>query len=37
VVAAFLEDEDKIDAIREQARQQARRRADEWGLSDQLE
>jgi len=36
-VAAFLEDEAKIEALREQAREQARHRADEWGLSDQLE
>jgi hypothetical protein len=35
-VAAFLEDESKIDAIREEARTEARNRADEWGLSDQL-
>jgi hypothetical protein len=35
-VAAFLEDESKIDAIREEARTEARDRADEWGLSDQL-
>lgn len=36
-VAAFLEDDDKIEALREQAREQARERADEWGLSEQLE
>jgi hypothetical protein len=35
-VAAFLEDESKIAAIREEARSEARDRADEWGLSDQL-
>ncbi|PSQ17187.1 hypothetical protein BRD00_08305 [Halobacteriales archaeon QS_8_69_26] len=35
-VAAFLDDERKIEAIREQASRQARRRADEWGLTDQL-
>ena len=33
-VEAFLEDEDKIAAIREQARQEARQRAAEWGLND---
>lgn len=36
-VAAFLDDEGKIRAIREQAREQARQRAEEWGLSDQLD
>ncbi|MGA9401884.1 hypothetical protein [Haladaptatus sp.] len=35
-VEAFLEDEEKIAAIREQARQEAERRASEWGLDDQL-
>ncbi|KZN22867.1 hypothetical protein A4G99_17345 [Haladaptatus sp. R4] len=35
-VEAFLEDEEKIAAIREQARQEAERRAAEWGLDDQL-
>jgi hypothetical protein len=35
-VAAFLADESKIDAIRAEARTEARDRADEWGLSDQL-
>ncbi len=35
-VEAFLEDEAKIEAIREQARQEAERRAAEWGLDDQL-
>jgi len=34
---AFLTDEEKVDAIREQARKQARERAAEWGLEDQLE
>ncbi|WP_324663330.1 hypothetical protein [Haloarcula sediminis] len=33
-VEAFLEDEEKIAAIREQAREEARQRATEWGLSD---
>lgn len=36
-VAAFLDDEDKIRAIRDRARQEAERRAREWGLDDQLE
>lgn len=36
-VAAFLEDEEKIAAIREQAREEARQRADEWGLTDALD
>ncbi len=35
-VEAFLEDEEKIAAIREQARREAERRATEWGLDDQL-
>ncbi|MFB6302651.1 MAG: hypothetical protein ABEH78_07305 [Haloferacaceae archaeon] len=34
---AFLADEERIDAIREQAREEARARADEWGLTDQLD
>jgi len=33
-VEAFLEDEEKITAIQEQARQEAKQRAAEWGLSD---
>jgi len=33
-VEAFLEDEEKIAAIREQAREEARQRAVEWGLND---
>jgi len=33
-VEAFLEDEEKIAAIREQARQEAQQRAAEWGLND---
>ena len=36
-VEAFLEDDERIAAIREEAREQAERRAKEWGLSDQLE
>ncbi len=36
-VVAFLEDEQKIAAIRAEARKQARERAAEWGLTDQLE
>lgn len=36
-VAAFLDDEEKIRAIREQARAEAKRRAAEWDLEDQLE
>lgn len=35
-VAAFLDDEEKIAAIREQARSEARDRAQEWGLADEL-
>ncbi|WP_049971436.1 hypothetical protein [Haladaptatus cibarius] len=35
-VEAFLENDEKIDAIREQAREEAQRRAEEWGLNDQL-
>lgn len=35
-VEAFLEDEEKIAAIREQARREAERRAEEWGLDDHL-
>ncbi|PSP69311.1 hypothetical protein BRC70_06990, partial [Halobacteriales archaeon QH_6_68_27] len=31
-VEAFLEDERKIEAIREQAREDARERAEEWGF-----
>jgi hypothetical protein len=33
-VAAFLEDEEKIEAIREQAREEARERAEEWDLGE---
>ncbi|WP_375137273.1 MULTISPECIES: hypothetical protein [Halostella] len=36
-VAAFLADESKIEAIREQARAEARDRAEEWGLASELE
>lgn len=36
-VEAFLDDTDQIEAIREQARTEAKRRAKEWGLDDQLE
>lgn len=35
-VATFLESGEKIDAIREQAREEARRRAREWGLAGEL-
>lgn len=34
--AAFLADEDRIEAIRAEARSQAREHATEWGLTDQL-
>jgi hypothetical protein len=33
---SFLADEERIAAIREQAREEARARAEEWGLDDQL-
>lgn len=36
-VEAFLADESQIDAIREEAREEARARAEEWGLADALE
>jgi len=36
-VEAFLADEEKIAAIRAQARDEARTRAEEWGLADELE
>ncbi len=36
-VAAFLDDDDRIEAIREQARAEARDRAEEWGLGDALD
>jgi len=35
-VAAFLEDDERIEAIREQARSEAEERAAEWGLDDAL-
>jgi hypothetical protein len=35
-VEAFLADEEKVEAIREQAREEAQRRAEEWGLDDEL-
>ncbi|WP_224332706.1 hypothetical protein [Haloprofundus halobius] len=35
-VEAFLEDEAKLDAIREQARTEAEARAEQWGLTEQL-
>ena len=36
-VAAFLEDDDRIEAIREQAQAEAHDRAEEWGLDDALD
>lgn len=36
-VAAFLDDEEKIAAIKARAREDARERASEWGLGDELE
>jgi hypothetical protein len=35
-VAAFLENEERIERLRERAREQARDRAVDWGLEDQL-
>jgi hypothetical protein len=35
-VASFLGDEEKIRAIQQRAREEARRRAEEWGLDDEL-
>lgn len=35
-VASFLDDEEKIRAIQQQAREEAERRAEEWGLDDEL-
>lgn len=35
-VAAFLADDERVEAIREQAREEARERAAEWGLDDAL-
>ncbi|MFB6304737.1 MAG: hypothetical protein ABEH47_06190 [Haloferacaceae archaeon] len=34
---AFLADEERVDAIRRRAREEARARAEEWGLTDQLD
>jgi len=34
---AFLEDEDAVAAVREEARAEAERRAEEWGFTDELE
>lgn len=34
---AFLADEERVDAIRERAREEASARAEEWGLTDQLD
>jgi hypothetical protein len=36
-VEAFLADEKRVEAIRSRAREEARRRAVEWGLADQLD
>ena len=36
-VAAFLTDDERIEAIREQAREEARTRAEEWGFDDALD
>ncbi|UPV72900.1 hypothetical protein M0R89_10100 [Halorussus limi] len=36
-VEAFLDDEEKIDAIRDRAREEARERAEEWGLEGELQ
>jgi hypothetical protein len=36
-VEAFLEDEEKIDAIRDRAREEAKERAEQWGLNGELE
>lgn len=35
-LAAFLADEERVEAVREQARAEAEARAAEWGLTDQL-
>jgi hypothetical protein len=35
-VEAFLEDDEKIDAIRERAREEAAERAEEWGFGEEL-
>ncbi|SNR42701.1 hypothetical protein [Halorubrum vacuolatum] len=36
-LASFLADDDRIEALREQAREEARARAAEWGLTDVLD
>jgi len=36
-VEAFLDDEEKIAAIRDRAREEARERAEQWGLDRELE
>ena len=36
-VEAFLDDEEKIDAIRDRAREEAKERAEQWGLDGELE
>lgn len=36
-VEAFLENEEKIEAIRERAREEATRRADEWGFDEAVD
>lgn len=36
-VEAFLADEERVEAIRERAREEAQRRAEEWGFTDALE
>ncbi|MFC7071392.1 hypothetical protein [Halobaculum lipolyticum] len=36
-LAAFLADEERVEAVRADARAEARARADEWGLTDQLD
>lgn len=36
-VAAFLADEERVEAIRQGAREEAERRAEEWGFADALE
>lgn len=36
-VEAFLEDEEKVAAIRDHAREEARERAEQWGLVEELE
>ncbi|QLG60437.1 hypothetical protein [Halorarum salinum] len=35
-LAAFLADEERVDAIKREAREEAKRRAAEWGLGDEL-